>query len=133
MRAECQCGKLSADLPGPTTAIVACHCTDCQRRTGSPFGVVAYYATEQLNIQGEAKCFTRPTATGGAFENYFCPDCGTTVYVKSGKHPALIGIPIGVIADPSTPAPLRSVWEQSKYPWVDLPETSGHFPQGTTS
>jgi hypothetical protein len=133
MKAECQCGKLSAELPGPTPAVVACHCIDCQRRSGSPFGVLAYYAADQVAISGNPKRFVRPTAGGGAFESYFCPDCGSTVYVKAAKHPALIGIAVGAIADPGFPPPIRSVWEQSKHGWVNLPDGIEHTPQGRPS
>ncbi len=43
MHAQCLCGQLSAELPGPIDQVVACHCTACQRRSGSPFGTIAYY------------------------------------------------------------------------------------------
>lgn len=130
MKAECQCGKLSVGLSGPTPGVVACHCVDCQRRSGSPFGVLAYYAADRLTITGEAKRFVRPTASGGVFESYFCPDCGSTVYVKASQHPTLIGVAVGAIADPAYPAPVRSVWEQSTHRWVVLPEEVQHFPRG---
>ncbi len=55
MQAACQCGQLHVALPGPTLAVVACHCTFCQRRTGSPFGVLAYYAAELVTISGTAR------------------------------------------------------------------------------
>lgn len=61
MKAECQCGQLTVELPGPSPAVVACHCTDCQRRSGSPFGVLAYYPANQLAIAVEAKRYERPT------------------------------------------------------------------------
>jgi hypothetical protein len=130
MKAECQCGQLSVALPGPSAAVVACHCIDCQRRSGSPFGVLAYYPADQLVIAGEAKRFERPTATGGVFASFFCPACGSTVYAKAAKHPTLIGVAVGAIADPGFPAPVRSVWEQSMHPWAALAGDIQHFPQG---
>ena len=130
MKAECQCGALSIELPGPTPAVVACHCVDCQRRSGSPFGVLAYYAADQLTIRGQAKRFGRPTAAGGVFESFFCPECGSTVYVRADKHPTLIGVAVGAIAAPDFPAPVRSVWEQSMHRWVTLPAEVQHFTQG---
>jgi hypothetical protein len=48
MRAECQRGELAVELPGPTPAVVASHCIACQRRTGSPFAVLAYYPADHL-------------------------------------------------------------------------------------
>jgi hypothetical protein len=130
MKAECQCGQLSVELPGSPSAVVACHCIACQRRSGSPFGVFAYYSAHQLAINGEATRFERPTDGGNVFETFFCPTCGSTVYARAGKHPAQIGVAVGAIADPAFPAPVRSVWEQSRHDWVVMPEEAQHFPRG---
>ena len=130
MKAECQCGQLSVQLPGPTTAVVACHCVACQRRSGSPFGVLAYYSADQVSIEGQAKRFERPTDEGNRFETFFCPNCGSTVYAKAGKHPTMIGVAVGAIADPDFQAPVRSVWEQSMHRWVSIPGEAQHFPKG---
>jgi len=132
MRAMCQCGKLAVELPGPTPAVVACHCIDCQRRTGSPFGVLAYYLADQVTITGASTRFARATASGSVFETYFCGVCGSTVYARAGKHPTMIGVAVGAIADPRFQAPVRSVWEQSMHCWVRMPGDAEHFPQGRT-
>jgi hypothetical protein len=110
--------------------VIACHCTACQRRSGSPFGVLAYYPADQLSITGEAKRYERVTDEGNRFETFFCPDCGSTVYAKAGKHPAMIGVAVGATADPTFQAPIRSVWEQSMHSWVTMPEGMQHFPKG---
>lgn len=130
MRAQCQCGRLAVDLPGPTPAVVACHCRYCQRRSGSPFGVLAYYPADLLTIRGEGKRFERPTDSGGIFESFFCGHCGSTVYAKASKHPAMIGVAVGAIADPKFQPPVRSVWEASMHEWISIPGDVQHFPQG---
>jgi len=130
MKAECQCGGLTVELPGPTPAVVACHCTACQRRTGSPFGLMAYYPADQLTIGGEATRYDRPTDEGNTFETFFCPTCGSTVYARAGKHPTMIGVAIGTIADPDFQPPVRSVWEQTMHRWVTMPGDVQHFPKG---
>jgi hypothetical protein len=132
MKAECQCGQLSIKLPQSTPVVVACHCIDCQRRTGSPFGVLAYYPADELTVVGNAKRFERPTASGGVFESFFCPECGSTVYAKTSKHPTMVGVATGAIADPKFPAPTRSVWEQSMHHWVTMSGDIQHFPRGRT-
>ncbi|WP_028640455.1 GFA family protein [Novosphingobium acidiphilum] len=130
MKAQCQCGQLCVDLPGPTPAVVACHCIACQRRTGSPFGVIAYYPADQVVVSGNATRFERATDTGNSFETFFCPTCGTTVYARTGRHPAMIGVTVGTIADPQFQPPVRSVWEQSMHTWVSIPGAIEHYPQG---
>ena len=126
MDARCQCGRLTVALPATTPAVVACHCTACQRRTGAPFGVLAYYPADQMTIAGEATRFDRAGESGGTFENYFCPACGTTVYVRTAKHPALIGVAVGAVADPGFPPPVRSVWEETRHGWVTIPSAVEH-------
>ena len=130
LQATCQCGQLTVQVPGPSPAVVACHCSYCQRRSGSPFGVLAYYPSEMLTIEGEATRFERPTATDGKFETFFCPTCGSTVYARAGKHPTMLGVAVGAFGDPKFPAPVRSVWEEAKHGWVSIPEPVEHHLQG---
>ena len=130
MRAQCQCGRLTVELPGPSPAVVACHCIACQRGSGSPFGVLAYYPEELLTVGGEGKRFERATDEGNRFETVFCPECGSTVYARTVKHPSMIGVAVGAIADRAFPAPVRSVWEESMHHWVTLPGEVQHFAKG---
>lgn len=130
MRAACQCGQLRVTLPGPTQAVVMCHCLACQRRTGSPFGVAAYYPHDQLAVEGVAKRFDRDTALGGRFETFFCPECGSSVYFRGSKNPGVTGVAIGAIVDGHEMTPVRSVWEQSRHCWVAVPDAVERFDRG---
>jgi len=130
MKAECQCVQLSVELPETSLLVIACHCLDCQRRTGAPFGVLAYYWLEQIKIKGEAKSYERSSAEGNAVETFFCQTCGSTVYIKLEKKPALVGVSVGAIADPAFQAPTWSVWEQSKHRWLEMPGNMQHFERG---
>lgn len=120
IEARCSCGVVSLSLPGPTKLVAACHCIDCQRRTGAPFGVGAFYPVEAVTISGAPKGYVRAAASGGEIRFYFCSDCGSTVYWKADNLPAMIGVAVGAIADPDFPAPVRSVFEQSKHAWVEI-------------
>jgi len=131
MQASCQCGNLTAEInDGAEAMTVMCHCVDCQRRSGSPFGVISYYEKAEVCLFGPSKQFTRPCDSGETFTTGFCPECGSTVYALPGKYRGLIGITIGTIADPSTSRlPDRSVYEQSRHEWVKLPQMPRH-PRG---
>jgi len=131
MKASCQCGKLTASVAdGAEAMTIACHCRDCQRRTGSPFGTIAYFPAEAVTVSGEAREFIRPTDAGNAFTTGFCPQCGSTVYARASRMPEITGLPVGAFADPSFAAPIRSVYEQSRHEWVALPEELTHHPRG---
>ncbi len=135
MQASCQCGALTAEIAdGPEPVVVMCHCIDCQRRSGSQFGSIAYYPADAVAIAGTAREFTRTTDAGNTFTGGFCPECGSTVYARASRMPDITGITVGTIADPAFPAPLRSVYEQSRHRWIELPHTTmTHHPRGRDS
>jgi hypothetical protein len=131
MQASCQCGNLTATIAdGAEAMTVACHCLDCQKRTGAPFGVMAYYPEGSVAIAGEAREYARPTDSGNTFTTGFCPTCGSTLYGKASRFPEITGVTVGTIADPAFPAPLRSVYEQSRHAWVALPHGVSGFARG---
>jgi hypothetical protein len=128
--ARCSCGAVTLSLPEqPSRIIVACHCMDCQRRTGAPFGIGAYYPAELVTISGSTKEFTHPAASGGNIHNHFCPECGSTVYWKLSSLPNLIAVAVGTMADPKYPAPVISVFEETKHDWVRIDGAVEHFQQ----
>ncbi len=132
MDARCQCGALRArvdEAARPFTTM--CHCRQCQRRTGAPFGVVAYFRQELVHILGDAKEFTRGSDAGTSLTFGFCPTCGGTIYALLEKNPDLIGVPVGLFGNRSFPPPDVSVWEQERHHWVELPEAIRQFERGT--
>jgi hypothetical protein len=131
--AQCQCGALGADAEGDHEAVVICSCHACQRRSGSPFGAGAYYRREQVTLSGEAREYVRIADSGKLFHIFFCPTCGTSLYWFSARDPDRLGIALGAFADPSFPAPSRSVFDESKHPWVRLSDDIPGFTRGRDS
>lgn len=120
LEARCSCGSLVVEVPGPSELIVACHCTECQRQTGSPFGVGAFYASNVVKITGASKEFVRDGSSGGRVWSHFCPNCGSAVYWMADKAPGFIGVAVGCFADFSYPHPTRSIWEQTRHGWTQV-------------
>jgi hypothetical protein len=129
--ARCSCGALTLALQGAPRLVVACHCLECQRRTGAPFGVGAFYPAAMVAISGTPKQFTRHAASGGNIHNYFCPDCGSTIYWTAENLPGMIGVAVGALSDHNYPAPVRSIFERSKQDWLRIDGAVEHFPEGT--
>ncbi len=132
MRAQCQCGQLAAQVPGPTDQLVVCHCIACQRRSGSPYGTIAYYPAEDVTLTGKATEYSRTADSGNKVTTGFCPDCGSTMWFVGELKPGTIGIPLGLFADPGYPPPARSVYEATMHHWVTIPGDIPHFPRGRT-
>ncbi|MGJ4998070.1 GFA family protein [Bradyrhizobium sp. HKCCYLS3077] len=126
--AQCACGSLRLLLRAPSKMVVACHCLACQRRTGAPFGVNAFYAIETVEISGPSTEFVHVGESGRNVRMFFCPTCGSTVYWKPDALPSMIGVAVGALADPDFPAPAISVFERSKHHWVNVEGPVAHFP-----
>jgi hypothetical protein len=125
--AHCCCGSLRAEAIGEPALVGACHCMECQRRIGSPFGCSTYFLKEQVHTKGPSKVYVRGSDSGRTIELHFCPDCGSTVFWHAELVPELIGIAVGVFADSSMPGPTVSVWEATRHPWVAFDHRLDHF------
>lgn len=102
--------------------ISICHCTECQRRTGSVFGVQARFPRECVAIDGESRAWVRTGDSGGVITTHFCPTCGSTLHWAIDREPELVGVAVGAFADPGFPAPMFAVYEERRHPWATMPE-----------
>lgn len=125
--ARCHCGQLELACDGEPVKVSLCHCLDCQRRTGSLFGIAVFYERAQVHVQGVARSFERSSASGFPVTFHFCGDCGSNLFWEAARLPHLIGVAAGTFADPSLPCPEQSVWTKDKHAWVNLPEGMAIF------
>lgn len=117
--AACSCGQLRLTCLGDPVRVSMCHCLECQRRTGSPFGVQAWYPREQvLPAKGVAKRYERQANSGRTVTFNFCAECGGTVFWVAELRPDLIAVAVGMFADPEFERPSLSVWESRQHPWI---------------
>jgi hypothetical protein len=126
--ANCTCRLLQLLCKGEPRRVSICHCFECQRRTGSLFGVGSFFERDAVSIhQGVTKAFTRNSITGKPVTLHFCPDCGSTVFWYPERMPDLVGVAVGAFADPSFRQPEQSVWTRDKHAWLNLPDDMRNF------
>lgn len=130
--ARCACGDLQVVLTGEPDVVVACHCLECQRRTGSVFGVGAYFPLASVTSSGPYRTYSRPGASGHALHFHFCERCGSTVFWHLDIRPHHIGVAVGALGDPDFRWPVRSVWEETRHSWVEFACELSHHPRHVT-
>ena len=131
MTAYCACSQASITVNAPPTLLGVCHCTNCKRRTGSAFGISAYFdKTSVVEAKGETKTYSfHHVAQNHDQERHFCINCGTTLFWFLTAAPESIGIAGGCFADQALPEPTCSVTDSKRWPWVSLPEGWKIYPQ----
>ena len=118
----CQCGKISYTLNDEPLRLYACHCTVCQQRSGSAFGMSMVVDKESVEIKGELKSFIRTADSGREVTSFFCPECGIMIYGTSHYNPDGVTIKPGTLDDTSWLAPSKMIWMNSAQKWVPVPD-----------
>ena len=126
MTATCACGQASITVNALPAMHGVCHCTNCKRRTGSAFGISAYFEKASVTGRaGETHVYAfHQAARDQDQERHFCPTCGTTLFWFVSTLPGMIGIAGGCFADEGLPEPAYSVTDGKREAWVSLP---GHW------
>ena len=120
-RASCCCGQLEVLVRGDLPGASICHCFQCQKRTGSAFGLQAKFPEDRITINGQSQQYERRGE--GLVTFSFCPKCGSTVYWRLDGLPGMVVIAVGTFANPNFPAPVFSVYEERIHSWVALPDS----------
>jgi hypothetical protein len=82
----CQCGAFRYEITDAPSLVYTCHCTDCQRLTGSAFSMGLVTTTEAFSLSGaEPRAIQRTADSGRSSTRWFCPECGT--WFCSGPDP----------------------------------------------
>ena len=99
----CICGSLRYVTNGDPLRVIVCHCTWCQKRTGSAFSVEAAFKEDQVEITGWPPTKYRHLSdeSGRWLDLEFCPKCGTNIGFTLEKLPGIRIIDAGTFDDPS--------------------------------
>jgi len=119
-RGRCACGELRITCRGNPAKISVCHCAACKRRTGSAFGVAAFFSREQIQPEGEERTFLRVTDDGDEIVFHFCPSCGSSIYWEPSWKPDAVGVAAGAFPAGSFGHPDQSVCDAERFAWITL-------------
>jgi hypothetical protein len=127
----CVCGAVRYRVKGAPIRTSVCHCTFCQRRTGSAFGIGVYFKQEDVEItRGALTPYEhRSDESRRWLRMEFCPTCGTTVTWTLELLPGARGIAGGTFDDPSWLKIERHSWLRSAHPWMIVPPDVEKFPR----
>ncbi len=130
----CACGAIRYECSATPTAMVNCHCRDCQRASGSGFSATVIVPAAALRLlRGQPKYHSVRAESGRAARRAFCAHCGTPLFAASSAKADLLGIKAGSLDDPSWFKPDADVWTCSAQPWDHMDPTVPKFAKGRSS
>ena len=88
---------------GRSVTVRVCHCTDCQKLTGTGFRANITSLPETFRLKsGVPKIYIKTAESGYRRAHAFCPECGTPIYSTTRTQLA---------------PPARQIWCRSALPW----------------
>jgi len=128
----CGCGAVRFEIAQPLVSARYCHCTRCQRRTGTAASASAAVVPGSFRIvEGEDRL--RAWKPEGGAEKWFCGECGSALFTRDPADPERVGVRLGAVdGDPGVRPSARqfvayaAVWEP--IPEDGLPRYPGRRP-----
>ena len=133
MNGGCACGHVRYELKSAPIWTNCCHCTWCQRESGSAFAVNAMIETDRVVLTAAApEPVQTPSASGKGQEIHRCPKCQVAVWSHySGAGKGIAFLRVGTVDAPHDIRPDVHIFTSSKRPWIvlpsDVPSTPEYF------
>ncbi len=132
-RGGCVCGKVRYSISGIPLRVTICHCTWCQRRTGSAFGVELVFEKDQIKFHPDSPSVYRHLSdeSGRWLDQHFCNTCGSNIGLTLEAVPSIHSISAGSLDNQNwselNNLDRRHVFVRSARQWSVIPDNVEHY------
>ncbi len=125
---RCGCGAVRYTLKSAPFWTHCCHCTECQRLTGTAFALNAMIESDRVTLTGATEETPVETPSGAGQVITRCATCKTPLWTVYGRSKGVIFIRGGTLDQQGQIAPDIHIFTQSKQPWVAVPDGARQVP-----
>ena len=118
MEGACRCGRVKIRISAPPMLTMACHCTGCQRMSGSAYSLSAAIPTAGFAVtEGE------PVVAGATPEagHHFCQDCMTWMFTRPQGIDFFVNVRPTMLEDTGWYSPFLETFTSEKLAWAATP------------
>jgi len=119
----CTCRSVRYRMTAKPLFVHCCHCTWCQRETGTAFALNAMIEADRVELlQGDVEVVNTPSNSGKGQKISRCPKCRIALWSNySGAGGAVRFVRVGTLDEPGRFPPDIHIFTSTKQPWVVLP------------
>lgn len=118
----CRCGAARYTIDAERAdAVYCCHCTDCQRWSGSAFSEQLIVGEDSISATGPVIDFVVATPSGAQSHQRACGVCHGRLWNTNSTRPGIATVRAGTLDNNRDLAPRMHIWVKSKQPWLALP------------
>jgi hypothetical protein len=119
----CACGAVRYAISAPLGVAGYCHCTRCQRRTGTAASANARVAPGALTFTAGEEHVRRWEPEGGGFTKAFCGRCGSALFSHAPDAPdTTVAIRLGTVDGDPGVRPSYHQRVETAAVWEPLPD-----------
>ncbi len=129
----CLCGAIRYTVDQPISELRACHCTHCQKASGTGASINAMLPASSLTItKGKPKLYEDTAQSGRTLNRLFCADCGSPIYSQRANAPNLLVLKVGTLDNPVGMKITANIWTNSARAWTYIDPASDQHPENFT-
>jgi hypothetical protein len=117
----CGCGAVRFELSAPPDVALYCHCTRCQRRSGTAAAPSARVAPESVTLLSGAE-HLRGWAPEGGLEKVFCVLCGSALFGRTPGTEDITVVRMGAFDEDPGIRPVARQFTAYAAPWEPIPD-----------
>lgn len=125
----CLCGAVRYTLSGEPRAITLCHCTHCQKQSGSVFSFNLVMRESDYRQSGDTTIFVDKGDSGAPVHRYFCARCGSPILVKIAAAPGKVVLKAGTLDSMDGLQPRAEIYTDHAVSWFGAIDGTTRFPQ----
>ena len=120
---SCLCGDVTYEFTGPVKVFQYCHCTRCQKITGTAHASNIIIDPVHFKwVKGENNVGRYELAEAKHFASSFCKTCGSTLPWITQSQKAMI-IPAGTLDNDPKVKPIHNIFYADKACWYENVDT----------
>ena len=117
---QCHCGQIAYEALVDPERVTICHCTDCQRLTGTAYRVTVPAPTASFRVlRGTVTTYVKTGSSGRQRVHGFCPQCGSPIWSAAAQDPPTYGLRVGTLDQRADLPPKKRIWCRSALAWSE--------------
>ena len=123
---SCLCGKVRYRVSGKLGPLAYCHCTECQRASGTAFAANAPVRARYLEFASGRDAIREYESSPGKFRA-FCSGCGSPLYSRVEADPDTFRLRVGCLDGDPERRPIGHFWVSDAAAWHEIDDELPRF------
>ncbi len=128
-KGSCLCGAVRYVLKSEPRAVSICHCTHCQRQSGSVFSFNLVMREADYEQSGETMIYVDTGDSGQPVYRHFCGRCGSSILAKTALLPGKVVVKAGTLDNIEGLQPKAEIYTDHAVKWVTPVAGAARFAQ----